>query len=555
MISSRSRIQPAPRPALFLDRDGIVNIDRGYIHDPDLIELTPTAAEGIRLANERGCWVIVATNQSGVARGLYGLDAVRNCHRRIDEILISQSARIDAYYVSPYHRDGTVPAFSIDHPDRKPGPGMLFRAMRDFPIDRDGSILFGDKQTDIDAAVSAGLSAKLLPRDSCDLAAAVGPWLAGLSSDASKPSPLKTVRDWTREVCLPYWADRGYDLSRDRFWERLDRHGRPVIVPHRSMVQARQIAVYAKATAMGWIAGGEIAERAMMALQRDFAEIAGGMASYAFSIDPLSGRPLQTSRDAYGHAFILFAIANLHALTGDRELLNLADRTIRFIDHHLIDPVHGGMFSTAGLPDAEKLQNPQMHLLEAYLMLAEASQNDAYLDRARGMVSLFQSRLFDSTDRILPERRDTDWSYPTGARPTFEPGHHYEWMWLLTEFGRLSGTDMTQWQDALAQRAHRDGHASSGLVLDEVALDGTIVGSGHRIWQQTEAIRTCLARDPRQRATAERIAMLLSRHFLDRPFQGGWIDHLAEDLAPKVDYVPASTLYHLVTAACQIAPF
>lgn len=167
------RTAPEEKPAAFLDRDGVINVDHGYVCDPDRLELTPTAAAGIRLLNESGYRVLVVTNQSGVARGYFDLDAVARFHDRLQAELAFHGAHVDAFYVSPYHAEGSVEPFAREHEDRKPGPGMLLRAMRDWPTRIAGSFLIGDKPSDIEAAERAGLPGILVPADVCDLAAVV----------------------------------------------------------------------------------------------------------------------------------------------------------------------------------------------------------------------------------------------------------------------------------------------------------------------------------------------------------------------------------------------
>ncbi len=168
------------RPTAFLDRDGIINVDTGYPHRPDALALTPTAARGIARLNRAGCLVIVVTNQSGVARGMFDLAAVDRFHAAIQERLGEEGAWIDAFYVAPYHPGGTVARFAIDHPDRKPGPGMILTAMAEWPVDRTRAILFGDKASDVEAARCAGIPAERLASDTCDLDAAVAGWLQRL---------------------------------------------------------------------------------------------------------------------------------------------------------------------------------------------------------------------------------------------------------------------------------------------------------------------------------------------------------------------------------------
>lgn len=170
-------IVPAPRPTAFLDRDGVINVDTGYPHHPEQLVLTPTAARAVARLNRAGCLAIVVTNQSGVARGLFDLSAVDRFHDAIQAALGRKGAQIDAFYVAPYHPDGTVPRFAIDHPDRKPGPGMILRAIAEWPVDRSRAMLFGDKASDLEAAARAGIPAERLATDTCDLDAAVAAWL------------------------------------------------------------------------------------------------------------------------------------------------------------------------------------------------------------------------------------------------------------------------------------------------------------------------------------------------------------------------------------------
>jgi mannose/cellobiose epimerase-like protein (N-acyl-D-glucosamine 2-epimerase family) len=359
---------------------------------------------------------------------------------------------------------------------------------------------------------------------------------------------LETYLDWTVGTALPFWAERGFDAGAGRFRERLDFAGQPVAVPHRAMVQARQIFVFAEAARFGWLPeGASLAETAMAALLRDFAEDSGDETSVAFSIDPASGAIVSGMRDAYAHAFLLFSIASLYRLNGDARLLDRADRIINFVERRLADPVHGGLFDALPAP-AEKRQNPHMHLLEAYLFLDEAAPGRGYIARATALVDLFRRCFFQ--DGLLHEYFAPDWS--PSPRAEWEPGHHFEWVWLLAEYGARAGDDVSGSAAALYASARRHGIAADGLILDALSPDFAIVRSSRRLWPHAEAIKAAAARkdnDPDARAFAEVMATRLMDHFLGQPFAGGWVDHIAADGAPLVDYVPASSLYHLVLAA------
>lgn len=145
------------RPALFLDRDGVLNVDKGYVSQIEDFEWVPGAADCIKTFNARGWFVFVVTNQSGIARGLYTEEDMRTLHDWMGLKLAEAGARIDHIYHCPFHQDGEVARYRKNSFDRKPKPGMLLNAMADFPVKRESSFLIGDKQTDIDAARAAGV--------------------------------------------------------------------------------------------------------------------------------------------------------------------------------------------------------------------------------------------------------------------------------------------------------------------------------------------------------------------------------------------------------------
>ncbi|MEM7492900.1 MAG: HAD family hydrolase [Pseudomonadota bacterium] len=145
------------RPALFLDRDGVLNVDRTYVAAVEDIEWIEGAAECIRNFRDRGWYVICVTNQNGIAMGHYSEADMQAVHAHMQAVLSAADAELDAIYHCPYHPEGMRPEYRKDSIDRKPGPGMLLSAMADFPIKREASFLIGDKQTDIDAAHAAGV--------------------------------------------------------------------------------------------------------------------------------------------------------------------------------------------------------------------------------------------------------------------------------------------------------------------------------------------------------------------------------------------------------------
>ena len=150
------------RPAIIFDRDGVLNVDHGYVGDMARFEWTRGALRAVRRVNDAGVLAIVATNQSGVARGYFDVAAVDRLHGAMQADLAAEGARIDAFYVCPFLADAAVAAFAHpDHPDRKPNPGMILRAVADWSIDPARALMIGDKDSDIQAALRAGIRGML----------------------------------------------------------------------------------------------------------------------------------------------------------------------------------------------------------------------------------------------------------------------------------------------------------------------------------------------------------------------------------------------------------
>lgn len=143
--------------AIFFDRDGVLNEEVGYLWQIEKFAWIDGARDAIKFCNERGLLVVVVTNQSGIARGMYTAADVAKLHDFMQKSLSEVGAHIDAFYFCPHHPEGVVPEFAVACDCRKPKPGMILRACEELQIDPARSILFGDSQRDIDSARAAGL--------------------------------------------------------------------------------------------------------------------------------------------------------------------------------------------------------------------------------------------------------------------------------------------------------------------------------------------------------------------------------------------------------------
>jgi D-glycero-D-manno-heptose 1,7-bisphosphate phosphatase len=159
----------ALKAAVILDRDGVLNIDHGYVGEIERLEWVPGAQRAVRRLNDARLLVIVTTNQSGVARGMFDLADVEAVHAQMRADLAVAGARIDAFYVCPYLPEAPVAQFAHpDHPDRKPNPGMILRALGDWSIDPARALVIGDKARDLEAGRRAGVAGALFPGGDLD---------------------------------------------------------------------------------------------------------------------------------------------------------------------------------------------------------------------------------------------------------------------------------------------------------------------------------------------------------------------------------------------------
>ncbi|HJP83305.1 MAG TPA: D-glycero-beta-D-manno-heptose 1,7-bisphosphate 7-phosphatase [Fimbriimonadaceae bacterium] len=145
----------------FLDRDGVINVDRGYVYRPDQWEWMPDAIEAVRWLNDNGFVVIAVTNQSGIGRGLFSERDFQSLAEFMQTELAKSGAKIDDVYFCPHHPTEAQGAYRLDCECRKPKPGMLLRGLREYSGDTDSSFFIGDKQSDMEAARAAGISGLL----------------------------------------------------------------------------------------------------------------------------------------------------------------------------------------------------------------------------------------------------------------------------------------------------------------------------------------------------------------------------------------------------------
>jgi D-glycero-D-manno-heptose 1,7-bisphosphate phosphatase len=148
--------------AVFLDRDGTIIEEVGYLDRPERVEFFPWTIDAIRVLNQAGLAVVLVTNQSGIARGFFTDAVVDEVHRKMESMLVAGGAHIDAYYYCPHHPDGKVPGLATACDCRKPARGMVDRAVTEFGIDPSRSFVVGDRWLDVALARTVGAKGVLV---------------------------------------------------------------------------------------------------------------------------------------------------------------------------------------------------------------------------------------------------------------------------------------------------------------------------------------------------------------------------------------------------------
>jgi len=369
-------------------------------------------------------------------------------------------------------------------------------------------------------------------------------------SAAAGEDIVGTLKTLMVDNALPLWVDRGWDRPNGGFAERLDREGHTdLAAPRRVRVQARQIYCFAKAAQLGWYPeGAEIARKGLDYMLAK-AKAPDGKPGFVHILAP-DGSVLNPLRDTYDHAFVLLALATVYQLDRDARVRAEIDELMQFIDTQLRSS-DGGYLE--GVPASmPRRQNPQMHLLEAFIAAFDATHDQAFQARAGDLFGLFSSNLFDAKKGVLGEYFEQDWSRIEPV--SVEPGHQAEWVWLLKQFERITGCPTGKYRAALLETALRYRDAS-GCLIDEGDAQGNVVKATRRLWPQTEIVKAWLAQAEsgvEGAADEARAALVrLNKHYLRHPIKGGWYDQFDAEGRSLVNTIPASSFYHILCAVAE----
>ena len=365
---------------------------------------------------------------------------------------------------------------------------------------------------------------------------------------------------WLLEHVCGFWATRIVD-GRGGFFEKLDAVGKPITTVNRGVLtQARLTYVFSHAYVLSRD------EKLLHAAEHGFdflfqtspgAESEDGWPHISTS----DGQVVDESRDAYDHAFIIFSMAWYYRATGKQQAISLAEGAYGYMEKYLTDALNGGFFEEGGVQKLPRRQNPHMHLLEATLAMYDTTKLDYWLERSNRLVALFENQFFDYDSGSLGEFFNENWSPAPGhAGEWREPGHLFEWVWLLFEYHRLSGEErVIPLADRLFQFATRFGIDTrgplSGFVFNGVDRRGNLLEDAKLLWPQTEYIKANVARARwLGDEAAGQMALAHLKQMREHYFKmdgATWYNELSRTGEPLNDETPARILYHVFLAVAE----
>ncbi len=369
---------------------------------------------------------------------------------------------------------------------------------------------------------------------------------------ASLSDAVAWFRRWMFDYALPFWRDHGHEGPGGGACEALLLTGESAAAPFkRTRVQARQLYVFSQAALLGWPDGERLARETYGFMTR--AERPEG--GWVRRLSPDGASVLDPAVDLYDQAFVLFGLAWFARAGGGAEPLERARRTLAWLRAEMASAA-GGYVNVVPPEPGPRQQNPHMHLLEAALALHEATGEGAYADLAHELVALFRNRLFDAATGVVGEVFGADWSVVPDA--AVEPGHHFEWVWLLDAYERQLRVRMAGEIAGLYRFATAFGvDSATGLVWDAVSRSGAVVRGSARLWPQTEALKAhavMLRRGAEVGPAVDAVLTNLRTRYLCGCPLGAWTDQLNESFRPVSSGIPTSSFYHLMMAFTELAP-
>lgn len=366
---------------------------------------------------------------------------------------------------------------------------------------------------------------------------------------------IEQSKQWLTQDVFPLWSHQGIDQRTGGFVESLSFEGQAMDVPRRAMVQSRQIYSFLTGAKLGCCSetvARVAVEQGTHYLMENFSLPSG---AFIYSINP-DGSPKGTTPDLYTQAFALFGLAQAYRQSPQEKYKTRAQALVAYLyrERH----VATGGFTEIN-DQGEKLyrSNPHMHLFEGVIAWMQVDSDPVWKKMGAEIVSLCLNKFIDSESQVLGEYFDEHWNHlREEGRFIYEPGHQYEWAWLLSLYENLTGQDLKAVRHRLFLLAEKHGTSRTRkIVFDEMWSDYTPKTTSSRFWPQCERIKAAVRlghevpadqQAPYAEGADEALQTLF--RFFETPRKGLWYDMLSDQDSFNGSTAKASSLYHIINA-------
>lgn len=367
---------------------------------------------------------------------------------------------------------------------------------------------------------------------------------------------IEYSKKWLSNSVYPLWGDKGVDKVNGGFVESLSFAGEPLPLPRRAMVQCRQIYSFATGGRLGscppiWAEQHVISGTKYLV---DKFSLPNGGFRYSIEMD---GRPKNDNPDLYTQAFALFGLAQEFALTRDPSTKKRALELVDYLQRER-KVASGGYTELDDQGNKSYKSNPHMHMFESAIAWMQIEPTETrWKELGAELIDLCVKKFIDPQTGVIGEYFDSSWNHlKENGRFIFEPGHQYEWAWLMSLYQGLTGQDLKDIRHRLFQTAEKYGTSPERKVaFDEVWSDWAPKKTSSRFWPQCERIKAACRlgtevtpenQDLYAKAADDALETLFK--FFKTPKEGMWFDQLSETDTFSGDSAKSSSLYHIVNA-------
>lgn len=369
---------------------------------------------------------------------------------------------------------------------------------------------------------------------------------------------IERVQTWLSQSALPLWLKNGVDWDNGGFVESLSQTGAPLDLPRRAMVQARQIYSFQVGIQLNLCDTAQARRAIELGAKSLLTEFSASSGAFIHSIGT-DRQPANSTADLYTQAFALFGLAVVYGTTPRMDVKMRAKELLHYLSRERRLDNGGYAELTADGPSLQS--NPHMHLFEAAIEWMSVDSDPEWKALADELLELALKKFIDPATGALAEMfSENGLPLLDEGRFYYEPGHLYEWSWLMGRYETLTGRPLMATRLRLFELAERSGlDRSTKMVLDQIWSDFTPKLRSSRFWPQCERIKVAaqLAREATSRETAAAFggaadeALKALFEFLNHPMEGLWADTREASGAFKNQPAKASSFYHIIGAMSE----